>query len=248
MMTIYKKKSNYSAKNEIFLELFNNFVLDSQKFVRVAVLEIFGPFISHLEKEELHQTYFDFFKNSLEEYFFNVKEFNLETQSSFYLSIKYNWAYNFPALIFCYGKEYWHMVKRIYSELAKDNHLKVKKCIISSFHELVKLLDEDDVKNDLLPLYDDFITSTNNEIRSLALKKLPCFMNHLKPDFRMKYRNYFKIYNIDFILNQAKWRSKIEILENYENYFDLFENEIILNRIIPLVVKFCRDEVFSYNY
>ncbi len=247
-MQIYKEKSKYSGKNEIFLNLFNDFMLDSQKFVRVSALEVFGPFISHLEKDELKANLFDFFKNSLEEYYFNIKEFGLDHQSNFYFNIKYNCAYNFPAILFCYGKQNWSQLKKIYSDLANDSDIKVKKCIISSFHEIVKLLDVDNVENDLLPIYDQFLTSFNEEIKNLSLKKLPLFMKFLNSDLRSKYRNHFQIYNLDFIINdinKIKWRNKIEIIENYENYFDVFESDLIKDKMINLVFYFCKDDVRS---
>lgn len=249
-MNIHKEKSKYFGKNETFLNLFNDFILDSQKFVRVAALEVFGPFISHLEKDELKSNYFDFFKNTLEEYYFNVKEFGLEHQSNFYSSIKYYCAYNFPAVIYCYGKQNWSQLKKVYTALANDTDIKVRKCIISSFHEIVKLLDVEDVENDLLHIYDRYLNCIDEEIRNMALKKLPVFLKFLNSEYRLKYRNYFQLYNLDPIINNVKkmkWRNKIEIIENYENYYDVYGNDIIIEKIVPLIFYYCKDEVTNIN-
>ena len=191
-------------------------------------------------------SYFEFYKNSLEEYYFNVKNFGLDNQSSFYLCLKYYCAFNLPAIVYCYGKESWPNLKKIYAELSLDNDIQVIRCIISSFHEIVKLLDEVDVEQDLLIIFDRFLKCKNYEIRRYALEKLPMCLKYLNSDLRIKYRNYFRIYDPDFICDDLEWRGKIEITENYENYFEVFEMDIITERMIPLIYKFCEDEVIFY--
>ncbi len=89
LIQLFKNKSERQSINikpnyEFFITTFNNFIFDQQKYVRSSALEIIGRFISILNKEDLSQQFFDFYKNTIEEYFFNVKEFGLETEAKFY--------------------------------------------------------------------------------------------------------------------------------------------------------------------
>ena len=93
-MKLCKEKSFYSSKNDFFLAIFTSFILDNQKYVRSATLEIFGKFIFELDKQELNQIFFDFYKNILEQYYFNIREFGIETEQIYYsnVNIKFNFS------------------------------------------------------------------------------------------------------------------------------------------------------------
>ena len=53
-------------------------------------------------------------------------------------NINYWFAYNFPAVLFCYGIEIWPKLGPIFKSMCKEKDMKVRRSIISSFHEIAK--------------------------------------------------------------------------------------------------------------
>ena len=53
--------------------------------------------------------------------------------------LNYYFAYNFPAVLFCYGKEAWSELKNIYFDFCFEEDLKIRLSIIASFHEIAKI-------------------------------------------------------------------------------------------------------------
>ena len=76
-------------------------------------------------------------------------------------NIGYYLAYNFPAILYCYGSEYWPKLKPIYIDFCFETDMKIRKSIISSFHEVSKIIGQNITENELLPIYDTFLGSTN---------------------------------------------------------------------------------------
>lgn len=246
MMIYNKEKSNYNHSNEDFLIIFRSFILDPQKYVRSQVIEIFGQFIYQLEKNELDEQFFNFYKNSLEEYFFNVKEFGIETEVNFYNGIIFNCAYNFPSVLYCFGEEYWHKLKEVYSNLANDKNEKVIMTIISSFHEIAKIVGPNLIESDLLPIYDSFLSHRSENVRNFSFKNLPKLIALMNSTTRTQYLKYLPIFDIDSLnksRNKYNWRKKIEVLENYSLYFHLFEDDFIWSNIISLCINLTLDNV-----
>ena len=58
-----------SVKN--FLGLIEKLILDKDKNVRDTIIEYVGELINPLDKEELPQKIFDFYKNYINEYYYN---------------------------------------------------------------------------------------------------------------------------------------------------------------------------------
>ena len=52
-------------------------------------------------------------------------------------NIGYYLAYNFPAILYCYGSEHWPKLKPIYIDFCFESDIKIRKSIISSFHEFI---------------------------------------------------------------------------------------------------------------
>lgn len=248
LMIFNKENSNYTSKNDEFKNIFINFILDPQKYVRLAAIESFGQFIYQLEKDELDDQFFNFYKNSLEEYFFNVKEFGIETEMNYYGNIVFNCAYNFPAVLYCYGSSYWPKLKDIYFNLANDINDKVNNTILSSIHEVAKIIGPDLLDSDLLHVYDSFLSQRKEHIRNTAIKNLPKLMSLMSTDSKKKYIKYLQVYNLKAFENlsfrsRSNWRKKVDILEGYRSYSHLFDTDYIWNELIPLCIQFTFDDV-----
>ena len=177
-----------------FVELLETLILDEQECVREKIIENIGEIISPLEKEELSQKIFDFYLNSLNEHYNPTisKEKDTQDQKKKKVDktknqakvkndkknetnedISYFYAFNFPAILFCYGKEVWTDLKKAFGFLCKDKNFKVRRSMIASFHEISKILGEKITEQELLPIYDEFLNSKNNLEKNFAIKCLP---------------------------------------------------------------------------
>jgi len=75
----------------------------------------------------------------------------------------YYCAFNFPAVLLCYGPETWSVLKQVYLLLANERDKKVKITIASSIAEVAALLDDSIVEKDLLPIFDKLYKDESNK-------------------------------------------------------------------------------------
>jgi len=74
----------------------------------------------------------------------------------------YYCAYNFSAVLLCFGPDSWAMLKSVYLNMANEREKKVKKSIASSIAEVAQLLDSSIVEKDILPIFDKFYKDESN--------------------------------------------------------------------------------------
>ena len=152
----FKEKSFHSLNLLIsgtnakpFLEIIEKLISDEQKYVRYTIIKKIGEIICHLDKDELSLKLFDYYKDTIDEYYAN-KDQLIEIQTdensnnneikSLGINDLYDYAYNFPSVLFCYGISYWPKLKNLYFNLCNEKDLKIRKSIISSFHEVSTIL------------------------------------------------------------------------------------------------------------
>ena len=136
-------------------------------------------------------------------------------------NIGYYLAYNFPAILYCYGSEYWPKLKPIYIDFCFETDMKIRKSIISSFHEVSKIIGQNITENELLPIYDTFLGSTNKAEKNLAVRHLPKILLLVDKEKKKKYFKYLEIASI-FIdnigskvrnFNFINWKNKLDVIE-----------------------------------
>ena len=283
-----EKKENDENNNNIklqpgsvnnFLLLIEKLILDKQKSVRDTIMEYIGEIISPLDKDELPQKLFDFYKNTVNEFYYN-KEMILSGNNNTNTNtntknkndkkdekgkkeekekkekkenVNYYFAYNFPAILFCYGKDYWPKLNFIFTNLCKEKDIKVRRSIIASFHEISKIVGEKITEEELLPLYDNFLNSKIPLEKNFAIKNLPKILSGVNKEIKEKYFKYFdavsifqqnmtsKVRNFFFI----NWRNKIDVIEGILCYYHLYDKEIIYKSILPQCINFCFDDVYK---
>jgi hypothetical protein len=167
--------------------------------------------------------------------------------------INYYFAYNFPAVLHVYGKEVWPKLRKIYGNLCNETSGRIRMSIISSFYEICKMVEKDNIEIDLLQYYDLFLESDDNREKNIAIRYLPKILNLVSKKARQKYLQYFdavsifqdnsgdKVRNFNFI----SWKNKLDVLEGILCYFNLYENDIIYKSIIPQCITFCLDSVYK---
>ena len=168
-------------------------------------------------------------------------------------NIGYYLAYNFPAILYCYGSEYWPKLKPIYIDFCFETDMKIRKSIISSFHEVSKIIGQNITENELLPIYDTFLGSTNKTEKNLAVRHLPKILLLVDKEKKKKYFKYLEIASI-FIdnigskvrnFNFINWKNKLDVIEGILCYYNLYDNDIIYNSIFPQCITFCLDDIYK---
>ena len=289
ILKIYKEKVDNYVKNNIILDnkklsakhyvnLIEKFILDDQKFVRNAILERIGEIISSIDQERdgLSIKLFNFYKESVENYYFNKSKLlsatmsvnsgltmnSISTKMSSISSnrtrygqedINYYFAYNFPSVLYVYGRESWPKLRKIYGNLCNETSGRIRMSIISSFYEICKMVGQENIEIDLLQYYDLFLESEDNKEKNIAIRHLPKILNLVSKEARQKYLQYFdavsifqdnagdKVRNFNFI----SWKNKLDVIEGILCYYNLYENDIIYKSIIPQCITFCLDPIYK---
>jgi len=272
-----KNNINYDEKKvsaKHYLNLIEKFILDEQKFVRNSIIERIGEIITSVDKKQdgLSMKLFNFFKESAENYYFNNSKILSSSISSGYTississrmsatsrskygqeEINYYLAYNFPAVLFVYGRECWPKLRKIYGNLCSESSPKVRKSILSSFYEICKIVGQENIEIDLLQYYDIFLESEDIKEKNIAIRNLPKILNLVSKETRQKYLEYFdavsifqnnagdKVRSFNFIC----WKDKLDVIEGILCYYNLYENDIIYKSIIPQLITFCLDSVYK---
>ena len=167
--------------------------------------------------------------------------------------LSYYFAYNFPAVLFCYGKKCWPELKDIYYDFCFEEDLAIRLSIISSFHEIANIVGKDMTQNELLPIYDKFLESNENYEQKLAIKNLPQILINVDKNVKERYYKYFEPVSI-FIdntgnkvrnFNFMNWKNKLNVIEGILCYYNLYDNDIIYNSILPQCISFALDKYYK---
>ena len=165
----------------------------------------------------------------------------------------YYLTYNFPAILYCYGKDYWQKLKSIYFDFCFESDIKIRRSIIASFHEICKIMGQTITENELLPVYDIFLGSNNKSERNLAVRNLPKILIQVDKEKKKKYFKYLeaasifidnigsKVRNFNFI----NWKNKLDVIEGILCYYNLYDDDIIYKSIFPQCITFCLDDIYK---
>ena len=165
----------------------------------------------------------------------------------------YYFAYNFPAILYCYGSEHWPELKSIYIDFCFESDTKIRRTIVVSFHEITKIIGKTITENELLPIYDTFLNSNDKIEKSLSIRYLPKILMQVSKDKKKRYFKYLeaasifidnigsKVRNFNFI----NWKNKLDVIEGILCYYNLYDNDIIYQSIFPQCITFCLDDVYK---
>ena len=165
----------------------------------------------------------------------------------------YFFAYNFPAILYCYGSEHWPELKSIYIDFCFESDIKIRRSIVVSFHEICKIVGQTITENELLPIYDTFLNSNDKIERNLSIRYLPKILIQVSKEKKKRYFKYLeaasifidnigsKVRNFNFI----NWKNKLDVIEGILCYYNLYDNEIIYKSIFPQCISFCLDDIYK---
>ena len=240
------------------IALIEKFIEDKNEKVRFYLIEKIGEIIKSIPENYLSEKLFNFYIKSIEEYYSdeeNLINNKLEKGINPDRKINFYFWYNFPAILFKYGKEKWNELSNIYKYITKEDDIIVINTIISSFYEISKILGKEITVKELLPLYNNFLENNNNYfIRDLAEKHLYKILSILDKETR---EEYFNKYNIGFnsiikseqennyLINSFIQNKKISYLKNISTFYQLYDNDTIYKDILSKCIYFSMDPIYK---
>ena len=240
------------------IALIEKFIEDKNEKVRFYLIEKIGEIIKSIPENYLSEKLFNFYIKSIEEYYSdeeNLINNKLEKGINPDRKINFYFWYNFPAILFKYGKEKWNELSNIYKYITKEDDIILINSIISSFYEISKILGKEITVKELLPLYNNFLENNNNYfIRDLAEKHLYKIVSILDKETR---EEYFNKYNIGFnsiikseqennyLINSFIQNKKISYLKNISTFYQLYDNDTIYKDILSKCIYFSMDPIYK---
>lgn len=170
----------------------------TSKIVRGTAFQNIGPFIAaYKDTKEVDQRIIDFYVST--------------TEGSSNKDVCYYSSFNFPAFVYTLGRERWEVFRKIYLKLAKFNEGRIKKTLSHSVHELARILGPEITEEDLVPVMENFLKDSLNEIKIGALRNLHVFLQEVRPESRAPFIKYIMQTHDDF---QNDWRGKVVLAQN----------------------------------
>ncbi|OMJ92838.1 hypothetical protein SteCoe_4286 [Stentor coeruleus] len=152
--------------------------------------------------------------------------------------IQYHVAYYFPGVLQRLGKSSWNILSQVYNNIIDESDAKTKKCLISSVHEIGKILEIDMSTSELVPIYER-VLSESIISKQLVLPVLSKFLKVIRQDARVNFLKYIKsMYKIS-----ASWRIRLMVAEQLEDFIELFEIDIVINELYPIASALADDKI-----
>ena len=86
-------------------------------------------------------------------------------------------AFNFPAVVLTLGPARWPELRGFFHYLVQCNSIfKVRRTVAASIGEIAKIIGEEQTRVDLLPVFEQFLNDTADDIRLKAVSALPAFL------------------------------------------------------------------------
>ena len=217
------------------LPIFKNFVQDEKNQVRNVAIEIFGEFISLINKESLDNftELLDFYVNTIMELGTGKKENRTIIQKC---------AYNFPAVLLFFGADSWPKLKPCFVKMANEKDEKIKMPLAAAMGDISKLLGSELTESDLLEYVDKFFKSSsqNSELKIKILTSLPDIIKNINSNKKNSYLEFIKymIGNKD-----DKWRKRVTYCKIIGKFNGTYSDNIIYKRVFPIAINFCFDDV-----
>ena len=101
------------------LPLFKSFVQDEKTAVKNVAIEIFGEFISLIDKKDIES-----FNELLDFYVQTIQNIDTQNKKESKIIIQ-KCAYNFPAVLYFFGKDAWDKLKPCFVKMANEKDEKV---------------------------------------------------------------------------------------------------------------------------
>lgn len=136
-----------NIREEELTEAMNNFIKDSNKWVKISAYKNLGPLISTLMSLKINEKLVDSYVHMADSNINNLSPDN---------EIIFACAYNFPAVVLTLGPSKWPVLSKLFQALTKSND-RVRKPLACSLHEIAKIIGEEKTEKDLLSVLELFL-------------------------------------------------------------------------------------------
>jgi len=225
---ICKEESIEIRENEL-TEAMNNFLKDSNKWVKISAYKNLGPFIFTLQDQNINEKLIDSYLHMADSNINNLSPDN---------EIIYACAFNFPAVVLTLGPARWPLLSKLFQSLLKSND-KIRKPLACALHEIAKIIGEEQTEKDLLSALESFLKDPNDEIKYGALQSLAQFLKVFSIEKRENMVDIF----VQLQKDQKKWRIRELIARQIDQLVSIFSPKITFEIIAPISFKLCNDPV-----
>lgn len=147
-------------------------------------------------------------------------------------------AYYFPAVLLKLGKSSWNFLSQAYANILNESDLKTKKCLISSVHEVGKILEMDLATEAIGGIYERML-SENVQSKILVLPFLSKILGVINQEARENFIKYIKsLHKIT-----VNWRIRLMVAEQLEDFIDLYDKKTVLKDLFSVASTLVEDRI-----
>ena len=218
------------------IPIFKSFAQEEKPVVKNTAVEVFGEFISLIDKKDSES-----FVELLDFYVDTIQRLSSKGKRDDKIIIQ-KCAYNFPAVLVFFGKNYWGKLKTCFNLMANEKDEKIKLPLASSLGEISSIIGSELTESDLLEFVDKFFKNSpnNSELKIRILKVLPEIIKNIPSNRKNAYLEFIKymIGNKD-----DKWRKRVKYSKIIGKFNGTYSDNIIYKRVFPIAINFCFDDI-----
>ena len=218
------------------IPIFKNFAQDEKPVVKNAAVEVFGEFISLINKDDAEN-----FIELLDFYVDTIQKLVSKGKRDDKIIIQ-KCAYNFPAVLLFFGSNSWEKLKPCFTLMANEKDEKIKLPLASSLGEISNLIGSELTESDLLEFVDKFFKSSpqSSELKLKILKVLPDIIRNISSNRKNSYLEFIK-----FMIGNKddKWRKRVKYSKIIGKFNGTYSDNIIYKRVFPIAINFCFDDI-----
>ncbi|KAI9914924.1 hypothetical protein PsorP6_007749 [Peronosclerospora sorghi] len=220
-------------RGPIMTPMFESFIYDSSRWVRMAAYQSLGPFLAALEKEQV--------TDELVSHFASMATTAAHTfGGSGEVDIKFHCAFNFPAVASILGAQDWLRISPAFEILYNDTFWKIRRSFAYSLHELARILGQSITEKQLATAFDSYLHDVQ-DVRLGVMLHFADFLENVSPSFRESYLPVLA--EFDSFDNTTKWRFREVLSRQLAQLCRTFTPEATFSVINPLVFKLITDPV-----
>jgi len=213
----------------LLVEVFDQLVKDSSRWVRSAAFRELGPLIATYEGQGVPDTLLGFYTSMVGD----------EQDSRFGDSDNVmHAAFNFPAVLVTLGKERWDDVSEVYFSLVKDVQSKVRRSLSFSLHVVAEILGTEMTEKLLLSTF-EFYTKDLDDVKVGVLTHYSHFLSVLTAETRIKYLYLLH----EGVAKKNNWRFRKLIGDQIGSLASLYPADVVQSEIVPIALELFRDPV-----
>jgi serine/threonine-protein phosphatase 4 regulatory subunit 1 len=217
----------------MLIPMFEAFVGDSSRWVRMAAFQSLGPFMASLETDQVTEELVDHFISM-------ASSASSQLGGSGEVDIKFHCAFNFPAVVSILGAAQWSKLSPTFELLYNDSFWKIRRSFAYSLHELARILGQGITETQLATAFDSYLHDVQ-DVRLGAMLHFADFLEHVSPSFRESYLPVLT--ELDSFEQITKWRVREVLSRQLAQLCRTFTPEATFSVVYPLVFKLVTDPV-----